>query len=104
MFSTREVTEIVSGTPSTVRVAVLVTVLAATLIGAYAYLAPASDAAAVIDHRPHPASTPTIPPRREYLPKDALDANGIELDLDGNASALIAADQWCGRPACGNPR
>ena len=33
---------------------------------------------------------PTIAPWSDYLSKDAVDAAGIESDLDGNAAALVA--------------
>jgi hypothetical protein len=92
MFSKREAAELIHDTPKRVRVAVLVAVLVTTLVGVYAYLAPTSNAAgAAIDDRPGIANNPTIRPWSEYLSKEAVDSRGIEADLDGNASALIAS-------------
>jgi hypothetical protein len=108
MFSKREVTEPKPATPKRMRLAVFVAVAAATLAGVYAYVAPASDAArAPLDDRPgiaNNATNATIRPWSDYLSEGAADSRGIEADLDGNASALFASDQWCGLPACGNPR
>jgi hypothetical protein len=103
MFSKREVTEPKHATPKRMRLAVFVAV-AATLAGVFAYVAPASNAdRALLDDRPGIANNATIGPWGEDLSEGAVDSGGIETDLDGNASALFASD-WCGLPACGNPR
>jgi hypothetical protein len=87
------------------RVSVLVAA-AVTLGGVFAYVAPASniDRAPLDDRLGIADDLPTIRPWGEDLSKSAVDAAGIERDLDGNTRALFASDQWCGRPACGNPR
>jgi hypothetical protein len=103
MFSKREVTEPKHATPKRMRLIVFVAV-AAALAGVFAYVAPASNAdRAPLDDRPGIASNTTIRPWGEDLAEGAVDSGGIEADLDGNASALFASD-WCGLPACGNPR
>jgi hypothetical protein len=103
MFSKREVTQPKHATPKRMRLIVFVAV-AATLAGMFAYVAPASNAdLAPLDDRPGIANNATIRPWSEDLSVGAIDSGGIETDLDGNASALFASD-WCGRPACGNPR
>ena len=45
-----------------------------------------------LDQRPVMESIATLRPWGESLSPDAVDANGIEADLDGNASALYASD------------
>jgi hypothetical protein len=103
MFSKREVDEAGRATPKGISLTVFVAV-AATLAGVFAYVAPASNAVrAPVDDRPGFASSATISPWSEDLSAEAVDSGGIETDLDGNASALFASD-WCGLPACGNPR
>ena len=103
MFSKREVTQPKHATPKRLRLIVFAAV-AATLAGMFAYVAPASNAdLAPLDDRPGVANSATIRPWSEDLSVGAIDSGGIETDLDGNASALFASD-WCGRPACGNPR
>ena len=93
MFSKREVTEPKHLSPKRMRVIVLVTV-AATLAGVFAYVAPASNAdRAPLDDRPGIANNATIRPWSGYLSEGAVDSAGIELDLDGNASALVPSDQ-----------
>jgi hypothetical protein len=81
--------------------------IAATLGGGlFLYVSPAStkvDPAPVFD-RPSIANEVTIRPWGEDLSAAAVGSGGIELDLDGNVSALFASDQWCGLLACGNPR
>lgn len=87
------------------RLIIFAAVAAALGGGLFAYVTPAStnvDPAPVA--RPGIENSPTIRPWGEDLSEGAVDPAGIELDLDGNASALLASDQWCGRPACGNPR
>jgi hypothetical protein len=106
MFSKREATEPKHATPKRMRLAVFVAV-AATLAGVFAYVATASNAdRAPLDDRPGIANNATIQyrPWGEDLSEGAVDSGRIEADLDGNASALFASDQWCGLPACGNPR
>jgi hypothetical protein len=80
--------------------------VAITLGGVFAYVTPASTKVnpAPVDDRPGIADSATIFPWGEYLSEGAVGSGGIENDLDGNASALFASDQWCGLPACGNPR
>lgn len=105
MLSKRETTEPKHATPKRMRLAVFAAVAAATLVGvyAYAYVAPTSAAVrAPLDARPGIADSPTFTPWSEYLSEEAVDSGGIENDLDGNASALIASDQ-CGLPACAYP-
>lgn len=93
MFSMQGVLELRRSTPRKVRVAVGASVLAAALIGVYASLAPSSKAApTVLDERSGITSSQTIAPWSEQLSPDAVDANGIELDLDGNASAFVPAE------------
>jgi len=80
--------------------------VAATLGGGlFVYVTPASTNVnrAPVDARPSIANNATITPWSEYLSEGAVDSAGIETDLDGNASSLFASD-WCGLPACGNPR
>ena len=78
---------------------------AVTLGAVFTFVAPASNV------RPAPsedqsgvASYSALKPWLENLSADAVDAGGIERDLDRNAASLFASDQWCGRPACGDPR
>ena len=59
--------------------------------------APAADRAAV-------ASPSLLRPWSEDLSAGAVDAGGIERDLDSNSASLFPSDQWCGRPACVDPR
>ena len=77
---------------------------AVTLGVVFTYVAPASTAdRAPLDNRLGVADDlPTIRPWGEDLSESAVVAAGIERDLDGNTKALFAADQWCGKPACGN--
>jgi hypothetical protein len=90
MFSKREATEPRHGAR---RLALFAAVTAATLAGVYAYVAPASNVTpAPLDDRPGIASNATIRPWSEFLSARAVDSNGIERDLDGNASALAASD------------
>jgi hypothetical protein len=87
------------------RLAVLVAVAATLGGGLLVYVTPAStkvDPAPAFD-RPGIANNITIRPWGEDLSKDAVEAAGIERDLDGNASSLVASD-CIGLPACGNPR
>jgi len=77
---------------------------AMTLGAVFAYVAPASTVRpAPFEDRSGVASSSALIPWLENLSGDAIDAGGIERDLDGNAASLIASDQWCGRPACGEP-
>ena len=95
MFSKREVTEPKQAVPSRMRKALFVAITAATLAGVYAYVAPASDAArarAALDDRLGIANGATIRPWGEDLSEGAVDAGGIETNLDGNASALVASE------------
>ena len=95
MFSKREATEPKHATPRRIRLALFVAVSAATLAGVYAYVAPASDAArarAPLDDRPGIANYATVRPWGKDLSEGAVDAGGIETNLDGNASALVASD------------
>jgi len=104
MFSKRKATEPKHATPKRMRLTLFVAG-AATLAGVFAYVAPASNADRVpLDDRPGVANNATIRPWGEDLAEGAVNAGGIEADLDGNASALFASDQWCGLPACGDPR
>ena len=85
---------------------VRLSVFAAVVVvgGLFAYVAAAYNVErAPLDDRPGTAYNATISPWRENLAEGAVDSGGIEADLDGNASALFASD-WCGLPACGNPR
>lgn len=88
------------------RLAVFVAV-AGTLAGVSAYVAPASNVdRAPLDDRPgiaNNATNATISPWSDYLFEGAVDSAGIEIDLDGNASALVPSD-CSGLPGCGNPR
>ena len=94
MFSKREVTEPKHATPRRTRLALFVAVAATTLAGVYAYVAPATDAAraAPLDNRLGIANNATTRPWSQYLSERAVGSGGIERDLDGNASALIASD------------
>lgn len=87
------------------RLSVLVAA-AVTLGGVFAYVAPASnvDRAPLDDRLGIADDLPTIRPWGGDLSEGAVGSGGIELDLDGNALALFASDQWCGLPACGNRR
>jgi hypothetical protein len=49
------------------------------------------DPAPVVD-RPGLANSASIRPWGEYLSEDAIDAAGIETDLDGNAASFYASD------------
>src|SRR5687767_12190413 len=78
----------------------LLAAVAATLAGVSAYVVLASDTdQSALDDQPAIASdaTPDIDanlrPWGEELAEGAIDSGGIERDLDGNASALIASDQ-----------
>jgi len=79
--------------------------VAVTLGVVFTYVAPASNVRpAPLEDRPGVASfSTTLRPWSDDLSADAVDAGAIERDLDGNASSLYASDQWCGRPACGDP-
>jgi hypothetical protein len=74
--------------------------VAATLGGVFVYVAPASDVdRAHLDDRPGIAKNAAIKPSwEEDLPEGTIDSGGVEADLDGNASALVASD-WSGPPA-----
>jgi hypothetical protein len=75
----------------------------AILGSVFAYIAPTAQVdRAQAGDRPGIANRAMLRPWSEYLSEDAVDAAGIETDLDGNASALYTSD-WCGRAACGNP-
>ena len=102
MFSKREATEPKAATSK--RMALIVFV-AIAVGGAFAYVAPAATTVdrAVLDERPGIASNATSTPWAAPS-AEAVDSAGIEKDLDGNASALFASDQWCGLPPCGHPR
>ena len=78
---------------------------AVTLGVVFAYVSPAASNVnpASFADRSGVASYSVLRPWSENLSGDAVDAGGIERDLDGNASSLYASDQWCGRPACGDP-
>ena len=82
-----------------VRATVVAAVFSATAIGVYAYLSPTSDAAVVSAPvgRPDFANSPVLTPWSDELSPSAVDAAGIEKDLDGNASALFPAD-WLRAP------
>ena len=78
------------------------TVFAAVVatLAVFAYVAPASTVApasnmdrARFDDRLGIANTATIRHGGADLSQDAVDADGIEKDLDGNASALVPSDQ-----------
>jgi hypothetical protein len=59
----------------------------------FAYIAPTADVQrASSDERV--AKETAITPWSEFLSKDAVDSGGAELDLDGNASALVASPPW----------
>jgi len=63
--------------------------------GVFALVAPASTKVerAGFDERPGSESSVTIRPWGEDLSEGAVDARGIERNLDGNASALVPADR-----------
>ena len=77
---------------------VIFVALAATFGGGlFVYVTPAStkvDPAPVYD-RPGIADSAMLRPWGEDLSADAVDAAGIEADLDGNAASLLASD-WRG--------
>lgn len=76
-----------------IRLTVFLAVVA-TVGGAFAYVVPASKVeGAPVDDRPGIANSATIRPWSESLSARAVDSGGVELDLDGNASALVASDQ-----------
>jgi hypothetical protein len=85
----------------------IVFVAAAVTLGSglLIYVTPAStnvNPAPVAD-RSDFSTNATLTPWSDDLSENAVDAGGIEKDLDGNASALFASD--CGgRPSCGNLR
>ena len=87
------------------RLIVFVAVAATLGSGLFVYVTPASTNVnpAPVNDRPGIANNVTIRPWGEDLSEGAVDSGGIENNLDGNASALFASD-WCGLPACGNPR
>jgi hypothetical protein len=90
------------------RLIVFVAAAAALGGGLLAYVTPASTSVNVNpaprDARPGFADSVPFRLSSEYLSEDAVDAGGIENDLDGNAASLVASDQWCGKPACSYPR
>jgi hypothetical protein len=73
------------------------TALAAVAViagGFFTLVAPASTKVErAFDERPGIESSVTIRPWGEDLSEDAVDAAGIERNLDGNASALVPADR-----------
>jgi len=74
-----------------VRLTLLATIAVA---GAFAYVAPAYNIEqARLDDQPVINDTVTIRPWGEDLSADAVESNGIERDLDGNASALMPSDR-----------
>jgi len=74
-----------------VRLTALAAVTLATSSALFLYMTPAATSVnpAPVESAPAFASEATIEPWSTYLSRDAVDSNGIELDLDGNASALI---------------
>jgi hypothetical protein len=71
--------------------------------GLFAYVTPAStnvDPAPVVDRPGAVNNATTLRPWSEDLSENAVDARGIEKDLDGNASALISSP-CAGLPGCG---
>jgi hypothetical protein len=66
--------------------------VAVTLGGVFAYGVPSNAERARVDDRPGIADSATFGPWIENLSASAVDAGGIEADLDGNASALFASD------------
>jgi hypothetical protein len=68
---------------------------AVTLGGVFAYVAPASTSVdpVAVDDRPGIAIDPTYRSWGEDLSANAVDAAGIETDLDGNASSLFPSDR-----------
>jgi len=80
--------------------------VALVLGSALLYVAPASTnvGRAPVDERPDMGANAAIRPWSDYLSEEAVESGGIQNDLDGNASSLFASDQWCGLPACRDPR
>jgi hypothetical protein len=71
--------------------------------GLFVYVTPASTNVdrAPVDDRPGIArSAPSYRSWGEDLSADAVDAAGIETDLDGNASSLVPSDCIVGSPEC----
>jgi hypothetical protein len=86
------------------RLIVFVAVAATLGGGLFLYVTPASTNVTSPSVDVRLGSTNNVTTYRSWGPDlsaDAVDAAGIETDLDGNASALYPSD-WCGRPACGN--
>ena len=78
-----------------VRLSVFATVV--VVGGLFAYVAPAYNVEPVrIDDRAGIEGSVTIRPWGEDLSENAVDARGIERDLDGNASALYPSDRLLG--------
>ena len=75
------------------RLTALAVVTVATSSALFLYMAPAATSVnpAPFESRPGIASEATIEPWSAYLSRDAVDSKGIDLDLDGNASALFAS-------------
>jgi quercetin dioxygenase-like cupin family protein len=99
MYSKQEGSDVERGTAKGMRLTLLAAV-AAMLAGVSAYVVLASDAdQSAPDDEPAIASEETrdnavsIPSWGDNLSEAAVDSGGIERDLDGNASALIASDQ-----------
>jgi len=72
-------------------------VVVVTVGGVFAYVTPASTNVnpLPVDDRPGVALDPTYRSWGQDLSANAVDAAGIEMDLDGNASSLFASD-WHG--------
>lgn len=81
------------------RLIVFATAVVALGGGLFAYVAPASTNVnpAATDVRPGIAGDATIEPWSTYLSNEAVDARGIEGDLDGNAASLYPSD-WLRAP------
>jgi hypothetical protein len=78
---------------------VRLSVFAAVVVvgGLFAYVAPADNVERVrFDDRAGIEGTVTMRPWGEDLSEGAVDAGGIERDLDGNASALVPSDRLLG--------
>ena len=76
---------------------VRLSVFAAVVVvgGLYAYVAPAYDVERVSpDDRAGIEGSVTIRPWGEDLSEGAVDAGGIERDLDGNAASLVPSDRF----------
>ena len=106
MFSRQRLAEVRQAIPLSVRVLTGLT-LAAALGGVVTYVASASNVTRVPTmvtssgvERSGVENSVNIRPWSENLSKDAVDALGIELDLDGNESALVTSDCIVESPAC----